>query len=278
MAAVEQRVIHVDGVRTFYRRVAGEGPPAVFVHGNPTHSEDWLPFLERLGGLGPAVALDLPGWGFRERPRDASTTRCTGSGGFVERFLDRLGIDEHSLVVHDWGAVGLIAAQRRPERVRRLVVINAVPLLPGYRWHWIARWFWRVPVLGELANATTTKAGLRLLSRQASARAARLPDEFVDSIWRRRAAAGRWPAMLELYRSADPDRLAAAGERLGELALPGAGRLGGSTTPTCRARFGRAYAERLAGRRAARARARRALAVARSPGGRRARRSTSSTR
>ncbi len=242
MAAVEEAVIWVDGVRTFYRRRRGDGPPAVFVHGNPTHSEDWLGFLERIEG--PAIALDLPGWGFSEHPdRRRFDYSLEGLGGFFERFLDRLGIDEHALVVHDWGAVALIAAQRRPERLRRLVIVNAVPLLAGYRWHWIARRFWRVPVLGELANATTTKAGLRLLSRQALAPGAELPDELVEIVWRGRPR-GTWPAVLELYRSADPDRLAAAGERLGDLHCP-ALVVWGVEDPYLPARFGRAYAERL---------------------------------
>ena len=164
MATVEERVVDVDGVRCFYRQVAGSGPPTIFVHGNPSHSEDWVPFLERLDG--PALALDLPGWGFSDSPRDFDYSMY-GLARFFERFCDRLGVGEHQLVVHDWGAIALIAAQNRPARVRRLVVINAVPLLPGYRWHWIARWLWRRPLLGELANMTTTKAGLRLLSRQA---------------------------------------------------------------------------------------------------------------
>ena len=46
------------------------------------------------------------------------------------------------LVVHDWGVVGLLWAMRHPERVERLVVMNAVPFLPGYRWHRTAR-IWR---------------------------------------------------------------------------------------------------------------------------------------
>jgi pimeloyl-ACP methyl ester carboxylesterase len=54
------------------------------------------------------------------------------------------------LVLHDWGAVGLAFAQRAPERIERLVAIDAVPLLPGYRWHPIAR-VWRTPVAGEVA-------------------------------------------------------------------------------------------------------------------------------
>jgi pimeloyl-ACP methyl ester carboxylesterase len=242
VSAVEQRVVHVDGIRVFYRRVSGAGPPTVFVHGHPTHSEDWEPFLERLDG--PGVALDLPGWGASEDPPGFDHS-MSGLARFVERFTDRLGIAEHALVVHDWGAVGLIAALRHPERVRRLVVINAVPLLPGYRWHWVAHWFWRRRLLGELANATTTKAGLRLILRQATPRPGSMPDAFVDSIWATRPP-GRWPAALELYRSADPERLAAAGAGLGELRCP-ALVAWGLDDPYLPSRFGAAYADRLPG-------------------------------
>lgn len=240
--AIANRVVRVDGIQTFYRRIEGEGPPTIFVHGNPTSSEDWVPFLRRLER--PAIALDLPGWGYSERPSPSRFDYSfEGLGDFVARFLERLEVGEHSLVVHDWGSVGLVAAQRRPERVRRLVVINAVPLLPGYRWHWIARWFWRVHGIGELANATTTRAALKLISRQASTLPGGMPDEFVERTW------GAWPRgtrpeILRLYRSADPDRLAAAGRRLGGLRCP-ALVVWGSADPYLPIAFGRAYAAAL---------------------------------
>lgn len=242
MTAAELHVEHVDGVRTVFRRTSGEGAPVLFVHGNPGSSEDWLPFIERLER--PAIALDLPGWGQSERrdPRRFDYS-MQGLGRFVERFCDSIAIGEHALCVHDWGAIGLIAAQRRPERVNRLVVINAVPLLPGYRWHWIARYFWRVPFVGELANATTTRSSLGLLSRQASATPGPLPSEFLDLTWRNWPR-GSWPAMLRLYRSADPARLAAAGEGLDRLTVP-ALVVWGVDDPYLPRRFGAAYADRL---------------------------------
>jgi pimeloyl-ACP methyl ester carboxylesterase len=240
MAAIQERVVHVDGVRTFYRRVDGPGPPAVFVHGNPTHSEDWLPFLERIDGH--AIAPDLPGWGFSEAPDEFDYT-MHGLADFLTRFLATLGIADHSLVVHDWGALALIAAQRDPRFVRRLVVINAVPLLPGYRWHWVARRFWRRPLLGELANATTTRAGLRLGLRQATTLRGGVPKKFLEMLWRGRRP-GTWPQMLELYRAADEERLADAGAQLDQLTCP-ALVAWGTADPYLPARFGRAYAERL---------------------------------
>src|SRR5207244_3768585 len=78
---------------------------------------------------------------------------------FLERFLEHLEVGRVSLVMNDWGGVGLAFAQRRPELIERLVLINTVAFLPGYRWHRIAR-IWRTPVLGELAMGTTTRAAM----------------------------------------------------------------------------------------------------------------------
>src|SRR6476469_6624506 len=127
--AIEEAELAVDGVRVFYRRVAGEGTPVVYCHGNPTHGEDWLPFLQRGG---PALAIDMPGWGRSARPAHFDYS-MHGLSAFLERCLEELGVGRRKLVVHDWGALALIGAQRRPELVERLVVIDAVPLLPGYR-------------------------------------------------------------------------------------------------------------------------------------------------
>ena len=46
-----------------------------------------------------------------------------------------------------------------------------------------------------------------------------MPAAFVDRIWRD-FDRGQRRAILGLYRSADPDALAAAGERLGEVRCP----------------------------------------------------------
>ena len=232
----------VDGVRIFMRRTSGEGVPTVFVHGNPTHSEDWLPFLQRCDG--PSIALDLPGWGSSERPpADRFDYSMHGLAGFLGRALDELGVESYRLVCHDWGGLALITAQAEPARVRKLCVINAVPLLPGYRWHWIARWFWRVRGVGEVFNLLSSRPALRLISRQANATPGPLPPEFIEMVWRGRPS-GTWPAMLRLYRSAPEAELEAAGRCLGELECP-ALVVWGASDPYLPVEFGRGYAERL---------------------------------
>jgi pimeloyl-ACP methyl ester carboxylesterase len=234
---VEQLRIDVDGVDTFYRRVGGEGTPTVFIHGNPTHSADWMPFLERIEG--PAIAPDLPGFGSSQEVRGFDHSMHS-LATWVEHFLATFGIDRHKLVVHDWGSLALIGEQRNPQRLERLVIANAVPLLPGYRWHPFAR-IWRTPVLGGLANATATRRGVSLALRQARADGQPMPDEFIDMIWSAYRR-GRNRPVLELYRSADPELLAAAGADLGKLECP-ALIVWGDTDRYLPLDFARAYAD-----------------------------------
>ena len=102
----------VDGVSVFVR---GEAPapgdvPVLYLHGVPTNSDDWLPFLARTGGLAP----DLPGFG-RSGKRGDFDYSIAGYDRFIERLLDHLGIDRVRLVMHDWGDG---RARVRPARSR----------------------------------------------------------------------------------------------------------------------------------------------------------------
>lgn len=244
MARIEEGELRIDGVRAFYRRVEGEGTPVVYCHGNPTHGEDWLPFMQRGG---PAIAIDMPGWGRSDRPDPAGFDYSMhGLAGFLERCLDELGVGRRKLVVHDWGGLALIGAQRRPDLVERLVAINTVPLLPGYRWHWIAQ-LWRRRPIGEILNATTARSSLALLLRQARGDRGAMPDRFVDLIWSCWDA-GTQAAILALYRDADADKLAAAGADLARLRCP-ALVIWGDRDPYLPLRFGGAYAHALPGAR-----------------------------
>jgi pimeloyl-ACP methyl ester carboxylesterase len=240
MLEIVEREAEIGGVRTLWRESAGERPPSiVYVHGVPTASWDWLPFLERTGGVAP----DLPGFGKSAKP-DAFDYSMAGYDRWIESFADARGLERLSLVVHDWGGVGLAFAQRLPERIERLVVFNCVPFLPGYRWHWIAR-IWRRPLLGELFMATSSKAAFKLISRQSNFTPGPLPDSFIESFWPD-FDRGTRRTILRLYRSAPESALARTGERLGEIRCP-ALVLWSTKDPYLPPRFGRAYADALGG-------------------------------
>jgi pimeloyl-ACP methyl ester carboxylesterase len=240
---VSEQSGEIDGLPVFWRSApaavdhAGAAVP-LYLHGVPNNSDDWLAFLQRTGGLAP----DLPGFGRSGKPGSRLYT-IDEYDTFIERFLAETKVERVQLVMHDWGAVGLAFAQRLPARVERLVIINAVPFLPGYRWHRTAR-MWRTPVLGELVMGTTARPVLRLLSREANATPGPMPDAWLDSVLDH-FDQGTQRAILRLYRSSPSAVLAAAGERLASLQMP-ALVAWGMRDPYIPARFGREYANALA--------------------------------
>ena len=243
MPSVSDHSGDLDGLPVFWRSAPAPGDddraPVLYLHGVPTNSDDWLPFLERSGGLAP----DLPGFGRSGKPGSRRYT-IDEYDRFIERYLDLVGVERVSLVVHDWGAVGLAFAQRHPERIERLVILNAVPFLPGYRWHRIAR-IWRTPLLGELVMGSTGRFTLRYASRESNVTPGPLPEAWLDTVLDH-FDQGTPRAIMRLYRSSPPDVLAAAGARLGELSMP-ALVVWGAQDPYIPASFGRAYAEAIGG-------------------------------
>jgi pimeloyl-ACP methyl ester carboxylesterase len=203
MEVAERRDV-VAGMVIHWREGRADGrAPVLYLHGVPTASWLWQPFLERTGGVAP----DLPGFGSSAKPGYFDYS-IAGYDRFLEEFSEAVGLERMSLVVHDWGAVGLAFAQRFPERIERLVMFTSVPLLPGYRWHRIARG-WRAPVLGELMMGFTTRRAFRRA----------MPREVADRAWED-FDHGTQRAILKRYRAAPEQVLARAGERLGELRCP----------------------------------------------------------
>ncbi|HEX6388151.1 MAG TPA: alpha/beta fold hydrolase, partial [Solirubrobacteraceae bacterium] len=177
MPEVSEHAGTLDDQPTFWLQAPVTTPsPVVYLHGVPTSSEDWRPFLAQTGGFAP----DLPGFGRAGKRGDLPCT-MEFYDAWLERFLDQRGIDRFSLLVHDWGGVGLLTAQRLADRVDRVVVLNAAPLLPGYRWHWIAK-VWRTPVLGEVFMGATVRTTLRVLMRRGFK--GRVPPQLLDDVVR----------------------------------------------------------------------------------------------
>jgi pimeloyl-ACP methyl ester carboxylesterase len=273
--AVQENSGEIGGLPVFWRSAPSPNPavaPALYLHGVPSSSEDWIAprehhgsrprwrrwwrhkrsaddwvqaplydkgFLERTGGLAP----DLPGFGRSGKPGYLQYT-IEEYAGFIERFLDMLGVERVRMLVHDWGAVGLAFAQAHPERVERLVVCNAVPLLPGYEWHRTAR-MWRTPLLGEIAMGATIRRVLERSTREANVTPGPLPGAWIDSVMKH-FDQGTQRAILRLYRSSPSQELERAGERLGLLQMPSLV-LWGMQDPYIPERFARAYAQALPG-------------------------------
>jgi pimeloyl-ACP methyl ester carboxylesterase len=236
---LQERREKIAGIDVFWREAATEGStlPTLYVHGVPTSADDWTPFLELTGG----VALDLPGFGRSEKPMHFDGSLGTYNA-FLQAFIAQLGWERFNLVVSDWGGMALITAQELHDRVERVAIINAVPLLPGYRWHRWAR-IWRTPFVGELAMGLMTKSIARRAMREARPGGAALPEAMFESIWDY-FDHGTQRAILKLYRGAPPSALEEAGSRLAQLTAKTLV-IWGEQDPYIPAEFAQGYAEAL---------------------------------
>lgn len=101
-----------------------QATPRVFVHGLGSSSfAVYPPVVAHLALAGiRAVLVDLPGFGFSERPDDFSYT-IEDLATTLGRAIDALGVPRIDLIGHSFGgSTGIVLASLRPDLVRRLVV------------------------------------------------------------------------------------------------------------------------------------------------------------
>src|SRR5690242_18872814 len=80
----------------------GEGPPILFVHGNPDSADIWLPLIDRLPGY-RCIAPDLPGFARSALPYNFHFS-LSELADFIQRATDQAKVTEPvHLVVHDFG-------------------------------------------------------------------------------------------------------------------------------------------------------------------------------
>jgi len=120
----ESRFVEVHGARMHYVDV-GEGPVVLFLHGNPTWSYLWRNIIPWLSPQARCIAPDLVGMGRSDKPDIGY--RFFDHARYVDGFIDALGLEEVTLVGHDWGsALGLHWARRHPQRVRAIALMEAI--------------------------------------------------------------------------------------------------------------------------------------------------------
>ena len=126
----ESHYVEVDGARMHYVD-EGAGPVVLFLHGNPTWAYLWRNILPWLTPHARCIAPDLIGMGRSDKPDLAY--RFGDHARYLDGFIEALGLEEVTVVGHDWGsALGLSWARQHPERVRGLALMEAI-LFP-YRW------------------------------------------------------------------------------------------------------------------------------------------------
>ncbi|QIY68901.1 alpha/beta hydrolase [Streptomyces sp. RLB1-33] len=116
---------------TLRYRKAGAGAPLVLLHTLRTQAEHFRFLMPLIADQYTVYALDLPGMGYSEIVPGASYEEPALRAG-VERLLTELDLYDVTLVGESLGGVlALTTAADLPERVRRVVAVNAYDYRDG---------------------------------------------------------------------------------------------------------------------------------------------------
>lgn len=153
MVAVKESQIEVGKLQWFYRHTEtqSEKPPVILLHGIPTHSYTWRDTMAELATKKyRSLAPDWIGCGFSSKPnkRDFAYT----PDAYIEALSDlieALQLDKFYLVVQGFlGSVGIQYAIRNPDRIEKLVILNA-PLSANTKLPWKMQQ-WGIPFVGDM--------------------------------------------------------------------------------------------------------------------------------
>lgn len=108
---------------------AGQGQTIVLLHGFPYFSGAWYKLFPALSENYRVIAPDLRGFGLSDKPEDPGAYQLSVLVEDIRQLVNQLSAQEPVILVgHDWG--GVLAwsfAATYPEKVERMVVINAPP-------------------------------------------------------------------------------------------------------------------------------------------------------
>jgi pimeloyl-ACP methyl ester carboxylesterase len=192
-----ERTVRVGDIETLVGET-GDGPPVVFLHGNPDSHTVWSGVAARLAGKFRCIAPDLPGFGRTSLPAEFSYSLFE-QAGWVKGVFDALELPRAHLVIHDVGGVfGCAFAADHGDRLLSLTIGNTL-FFPDYKWHFWAR-VWRTRGLGELSWTLLNRPLFRRELRRGSPHISREYADhayvgFTKSVHR---------AVLRWYRAMDP--------------------------------------------------------------------------
>jgi pimeloyl-ACP methyl ester carboxylesterase len=201
----------LDGQLVHYRDEGrqGDAVPIVLLHGASASLHTWDGWTKALRPTHRVIRIDLPGHGLTGPYAGRFAGQAyTGDNGasFVLAVLDRLGVQRFSLAGNSLGGeVAWRIAARVPQRVHKLVLVDAI----GYQladsdiplgWQ-----FARLPVLGRLTEHFLPRPIIVQGLVAAYGDPAKITEPLVDRYFELTLRAGNRGALVDMVRAASPN-------------------------------------------------------------------------
>ncbi|WP_082525733.1 alpha/beta hydrolase [Mesorhizobium sp. Root102] len=129
------KTVKVDGLDIFYREAGPKDAPVVLLlHGFPSSSHMYRNLIPRLAAHYRVIAPDYPGFGYSSAPTLDHFAYTFGAvTDIVDHFTQTVGAKNYVLFMQDYGGpVGFRLAVKHPERLRGLIIQNAVANVEGW--------------------------------------------------------------------------------------------------------------------------------------------------
>lgn len=170
-------------VARFHYVQAGSGSPVVLVSPGAAWVVAWRHQLRVLSENHTVYVVDLPGQGYTElKNPDDLRWNLAGMTGALGSFMDAVHVKRAAVAGNSWsGGWALSFAQRHPDRVSKLMLLDSSGLDVRDPWQWEIL---KYPVVGELlTNLFTTKATVRDAAENSLVHKNLVTRELVNEWW-----------------------------------------------------------------------------------------------
>ena len=199
----ESNYVEVYGSKMHYIDECN-GDPILFLHGNSTSSYLWRNIIPHVNSLGRCIAPDLIGMGKSDKP-DLDYTFFDHSK-YLEKFIDKLGLTNITLVIHDWGSgLGFHYAMSHESNIKGIAFMEA--LLKPMKWkdfpsdQKMGFKLFRTPVIGWLMLSVMNMFLTRLVPQMIVRKLSKEENDYYNAPYKTiksRKPIRQWPCEIPI--------------------------------------------------------------------------------
>jgi pimeloyl-ACP methyl ester carboxylesterase len=189
----------IDGMRVHYRD-EGQGPVLLLIHGSNSSLHTWDGWAARLRDKYRLVRLDLPGHGLTG-PNPDHRYSYAAMSQTIDHLVEILGAGSFAMAGNSMGgAIALDYANRHPEKVEKLILIDSI----GYPDEVppLTLRMWGFPAVGTILTAITPRSVYAATLREAYGHPEMVTDALVDRYYELLLRQGNRHATQERFAEA----------------------------------------------------------------------------